>query len=99
MTPFELLGVPETADDQTIHAAYRASVREHPPDRDPEGFQRLRAAFDEIATAEKRQAYRLFGPQPIECLAALATGTATAERRFVGSGPWLAVLKEPRRPA
>lgn len=97
MTPFETLGVPETADDEAIHAAYRASVREHPPDRDPEGFQRLRAAFDEIATAEKRQAYRLFGPQPVESLASLAAGAASAERRFVGPGPWLAVLREPRR--
>ncbi len=58
--PYRLLGVPESADDDTIRAAYLAALRACPPERDPQRFEQVRAAFEAIATAPQRMAHRLF---------------------------------------
>jgi hypothetical protein len=42
-TPFEVLGVDETAGDEAIKRAYLQKVRST-PERDPERFQAIRAA-------------------------------------------------------
>lgn len=96
MSPFEALGVEETADDATVRQAYLAAVRAHPPDRDPEGFRRIREAYDAIRDEDRRLERRLFGPPPVECLEALPDAFPD-ERRHAGPDPWLAVLREPRR--
>jgi len=43
-SPYAILGVERTATEAEIKRAYFARVREHPPERDPEGFKRVRAA-------------------------------------------------------
>ena len=43
--PYRLLGVPETADDEAIRAAYLAAIRACPPERD----RLARALFDTSA--------------------------------------------------
>ena len=58
--PYRVLGVPRTADDATIRAAYLAAVRDCPPDRDAERFARLRSAYDAVATQRARLAHDLF---------------------------------------
>jgi curved DNA-binding protein CbpA len=58
--PYRLLGVPETADDDIIRAAYIAAVRACPPERDRQRFEQVRAAFEAIATEPKRLAHALF---------------------------------------
>jgi curved DNA-binding protein CbpA len=63
-TPFEVLGVEETAGDAVIKSAYLQKVREHPPEREPERFQEVRAAFEAIETHRKRLAYELFHNDP-----------------------------------
>ncbi len=49
-TPFEqaraALGVPAGADRAAVKRAYRAAVAEHPPDRDPDGFRRVRESYE-----------------------------------------------------
>ena len=49
-TPFSearaLLTVRVDADARTIKRAYRSLVAEHPPDRDPDGFRRIRDAYE-----------------------------------------------------
>jgi curved DNA-binding protein CbpA len=96
MDPFAVLGVEETADDETVRAAYLQALRASPPDRDPEGFRRIRAAYEALRDAESRLALRLFGPPPLANLDELLEAFP-AERRYVGPGPWLNVLREPRR--
>ena len=96
MNPFETLGLDETADDAAVRAAYLAAVRAHPPDRDSEGFQRARAAYDAIRDEDRRLDLRLFGPPPLERLEALLDAFPD-ERRHAGPDPWLAVLREARR--
>ena len=70
--PFIILDVAETADDDTIKKAYLQQVREHPPERDPERFQTIRAAYETIKTRRDRLRYRLFQhdtPDPVGLVA------------------------------
>lgn len=95
MNPFAVLGIEATADDAAVRAAYLAAVRRSPPDRDPEGFRRVREAYEAVRDEERRLALRVFGPAPLERLASLLDAVAD-ERRFVGPGPWLDVLRGDR---
>lgn len=52
--PFTVLGVADDADDPEIRRRYLALVREYPPDRAPERFQELRAAYDALSDERKR---------------------------------------------
>lgn len=61
--PYRLLGVPVTADDDTIRAAYLAAIRACPPERDRQRFEQVRAAFEAISTEIRRDAHALFGTQ------------------------------------
>ena len=47
MTCWQTLGIAPTSDEAVIKQAYAARIREHRPDRDPEGFRRVRAAYEE----------------------------------------------------
>ena len=95
MNPFAILGIDETADDEAVRAAYLAAVRRSPPDRDPEGFRRIREAYDAVRDEERRLALRLFGPAPLERLESLLDEVPD-ERRFVGPDPWRDVLRGDR---
>lgn len=93
LNPFTILNIEENADDEGVRAAYVHAIRQSPPDRDPEGFCRIRDAYEAIRDSEKRLAFRLFGPPPlprVEELAALIPD----ERRHIGPTLWLDVLRE-----
>ncbi len=94
--PFAILGIDETATDEAIREAYMAAIRTSPPDRDPEGFRRIREAYEQLRDPERRIALRLFGPAPVADLMALADGFPAA-RHYIGPELWLNVLQEPRR--
>jgi curved DNA-binding protein CbpA len=96
MNPFTVLGLEETADDEAVRVAYLAAVRKSPPDRDPEGFRRIREAYEALRDSEHRLALRLFGPPPLTNVEELLDAVP-AERRYVGPGPWLNVMREGRR--
>ena len=44
--PFAVLGVPQGAGEAEIRARYLELVKEFPPDRNPEKFREIRAAFE-----------------------------------------------------
>ena len=44
---FNILGIEETKDEKAIKAAYREKLAATNPEDDPEGFKRLRTAFEE----------------------------------------------------
>ena len=96
MDPFAVLGLEETADDEAVRAAYLRALRASPPDRAPEGFRRIRAVYEALRDTDSRLALRLFGPLPLANLEELLDAFPE-ERRYVGPGPWLNVLREPRR--
>jgi curved DNA-binding protein CbpA len=59
--PFAVLGVADTAaDDDAIKKAYLQRVREYPPERNPERFQAIRAAYEAVKTQRDRLRHRLF---------------------------------------
>ena len=47
MTCWKTLGIAPTGDEAAIKQAYAARIREYRPDRDPDGFRRVRAAYEE----------------------------------------------------
>jgi curved DNA-binding protein CbpA len=53
-SPYKILGVERTASQSEIKQAYFALVREHPPERDPEGFKRIRAAYEKLRAGGER---------------------------------------------
>jgi len=59
-TPFDILGVNEDASDEAIKKAYLQKVRQYPPERAPEQFQRIRTAFEAITNRQQRLKYQLF---------------------------------------
>ena len=59
-TPFSILDVARTANDEEIKKAYLAKVRLHPPDRDPAAFQRIRAAYEKVRSEKERLRHELF---------------------------------------
>ena len=58
--PYRLLGVPETADDEVVRAAYLTAIRACPPERDRQRFEQVRAAYESIASERDRMARALF---------------------------------------
>ena len=58
--PYEVLGLPRHADEAEIRRRYLELVREFPPDRDPERFTAIRAAYDAVRDPVRRLEAQLF---------------------------------------
>jgi preprotein translocase subunit Sec63 len=58
--PYEVLGLPRDADEAAIRTRYLELVRESPPDRAPERFAAIRAAYDEVRDPARRLESLLF---------------------------------------
>jgi curved DNA-binding protein CbpA len=91
--PREILGVATNATDEEIRAAYLRKVKEHPPERSPAAFERIRDAYEVLRDPRRRALHLLLSADPRAPLVSLLADRAP-ERRFVGPAPWLAVLKE-----
>ncbi len=52
--PYSVLGLARTATSAEIKQAYFALVRTHPPERDPDNFKRIRAAYERLRDPERR---------------------------------------------
>ncbi len=82
-TPFEILDVPVDADDEQIKSAYLQAVRRWPPEKYPEQFQRVRRAYEKIASRRDRLAFMLFDtslPEPTELLDVLLEQSGHSSR-------------------
>ncbi|QQS54846.1 MAG: J domain-containing protein [Candidatus Competibacteraceae bacterium] len=90
--PFTVLGVVETADDDTIKKAYLQQVREHPPERDAERFQTIRAAYEAIKTRRDRLSYRLFQKEIPDLAGLVASALQAGPRRRPSEQQLLQVL-------
>lgn len=60
MLAYLVLGVTPDDSDETIRSAYMTLSQRYSPDRHPDYFKKLRAAYDQIKTQENRLAYDLF---------------------------------------
>ena len=73
--PYLLLGVPATANDETIRLAYLAALRTSPPERDRQRFEQIRVAYEAIASAQARRFHALFdvtAPTPEDVLESIS---------------------------
>jgi curved DNA-binding protein CbpA len=52
--PYAVLGLAPSATLDEIKQAYFAQVRAHPPEREPEAFKQIRAAYERLKTPEKK---------------------------------------------
>ena len=57
---YEILGLPEAAEEAQIRARYLELVRQFPPDKAPERFAEIRAAFDALKNPMAQLDRRLF---------------------------------------
>jgi curved DNA-binding protein CbpA len=71
--PYEVLGLDSTADEAAIRRRYLELVRESPPDRAPERFAAIRAAFDEVRDPARRLQSLVLGWTTTDSLDAIAT--------------------------
>ena len=60
--PYVQLGLPSSADETEIRTRYLELVRQFPPDRAPERFAEIRAAYDALRDPVSRLEARLFEP-------------------------------------
>ena len=92
---WSVLGLQPGASSAEIRARYRALVKKHPPDRDPETFERIRDAYRQLIDRDPRMvlAERLFGPPRWTGLAELVDALRP-QRRPVGANVWYEALKE-----
>jgi len=58
--PYQTLGIERDATEAEIKQAYFGLVREFSPERDPEGFKRIRAAYEKLRSSGKRVETDLF---------------------------------------
>lgn len=90
--PEMILGVEANASSEEIRAAYLDKVKQFPPERDPEKFEKIRDAYQLMCDPRSR-AKRLFfsrGPEtPLDAL----FDALPQNRRFTGPEPWLKLLR------
>lgn len=90
--PWQVLGVTQDASEEEIRAAYLRKVKEHPPERSPEAFERIRDAHEALRDP-RRRATRVLSADLSQPLVSLLDGLPP-RREFVGRELWLRALKE-----
>jgi hypothetical protein len=88
----EILGVAANAGDEEIRNAYLNKVREFPPDRSPEEFERIRDAYDTLRDPRRRARAMFVSAGSDTPLVSLLEGRRM-RRIFAGPHPWREVLK------
>ena len=91
--PYAVLGLGPGAEDEQIRAAYLAKLKQFPPDRSPAEFEQVRDAYELLRDRRRRAQHTLFSVNSEARLESLLDGVDN-DRKFVGPGSWLAVLKE-----
>ena len=58
--PYDVLGLPADADDETIRRRYLELVRQFTPEQNPEKFAQVRSAYEALKDLNTRLRHRLF---------------------------------------
>lgn len=70
--PYKVLDLPFSADDNAVRTRYLELVRAHPPERDPERFAAVRAAYEALRDPVTVWENRLFSVESLDTLDGLA---------------------------
>lgn len=74
--PHDVLGLPAEADEAAVRRRYLELVREFPPERDPDRFAAIRAAYDELRDPTRHLSRRLFSSRTNDSFEALRSDLA-----------------------
>ena len=88
----EILGVAVNASADEIRIAYLEKVKQFPPDRSPEEFEKIRDAYDLLRDPRRQAKAMLLSPNSNAQLATLVDDLKT-KRIFVGPRLWREALK------
>ena len=66
--PLHILGVSASARPDEIRRRYLELVRQYPPDRDPDRFAKIRAAYDELSDPVQQLDKLLFDIESVDSL-------------------------------
>ena len=91
--PWRVLRLAPAAALDEVRARYVELVKQHPPDRDPEVFERIRDAYRAASDPRWRARQRLFGPEPLGDLDELETLLRAEARQPAGPAAWLKAAK------
>jgi hypothetical protein len=91
----ELLGVREDSDEAELRAAYLEKIRQYPPDREPEQFERVRDAWNCLKDPAVMAAAVVAVP-PLDSLLKVFETDEKPRRQYVSMALWTAALKEKR---
>jgi DnaJ-domain-containing protein 1 len=91
--PQNILGVSQDADAGEIRSAYLNKIKEYPPERCPQEFERVRDAYDILSDPRHRARAMLQSANPEAPLATLLDNQKQ-DRQFVGPDVWLAAMRE-----
>ncbi len=90
--PHRILGVIEGSGGEEIRSAYLKKIKEYPPDKFPEEFERIRDAYEILKNPRRRTLLQLRSVDPEAPLLDLLNSLED-NRLFVGLGPWLDEMK------
>jgi curved DNA-binding protein CbpA len=91
--PRSILEVGPEASGEEVRAAYLRKIKQYPPDRHPEEFEKVRDAYELLRDPRSRTRALLFSGEALPPLTRLLEGKRPP-RRFTGPKPWLSALKE-----
>lgn len=92
--PWTTLGIEPGASSEEIRAAYRALIKQHPPEVDAKAFARISDAYALVRDPQVRARERLFGPAALSHLDALADVLRAWRRPAAGRELWLDAMRE-----
>ena len=69
--PLHILGVSASAGPDEIRCKYLELVRQHSPDREPERFAQIRAAYDELSDPVQQLNKLLFEVESVDSIDAI----------------------------
>jgi len=90
--PHSILGIAKDAGEAEVRRAYLEKIRQFPPDRSPEEFERIRDVYTILSDPLQRTRAQLFSVDPEQSLVDLAAHLEN-KRNFIGPGPWLAAME------
>jgi curved DNA-binding protein CbpA len=94
--PYQILELPPDSDDEAIRRRYLELVRRFSPERHPEKFAAVRAAYERLRDLDTRLRYRLFEAGKNETVDALIEEiTCGQPRRRIPLETLLAMVKKP----